>query len=375
MSAWNGKYVIGLTGNIATGKSVVRKMLEHLGAYGIDADALAHRAIARGAPGYQPIVSYFGQWILDGNEQIDRARLGRLVFAAPDALEKLESIVHPLVRQAIDVMVQRASQRVIVIEAIKLLEGGLHQACDSIWVTNATRDTQLKRLIEKRNMPLEEADLRIGAQAEQAAKLAGANVIIQNDQSFEITWRQVSEAWKTLFPAEDTGPVEVAATGALTAQRARPRQAGEIAAFITRMSNGAQKLTSADVMESFGEKAFMLLLDGARLVGLVGWQVENLVTCTSDFFIEPSLPFEDAVVALVAEVEKASMELQSEASLLFLPKEIAAHEKVWRGLGYESRTLEGLGVRAWQEAARDSKVQGAVMLFKQLRVDRVLRPI
>ena len=65
MSRWPGKYVIGLTGNIATGKSVVRKMLEHLGAYGIDADALGHRAIAKSAPGYSAVVDTFGRWILD----------------------------------------------------------------------------------------------------------------------------------------------------------------------------------------------------------------------------------------------------------------------------------------------------------------------
>ncbi len=63
MSKWGGKYVIGLTGNIGTGKSVVRKMLEHVGAYGIDADALAHRAIAKDAPGYRPVVEAFGKWV------------------------------------------------------------------------------------------------------------------------------------------------------------------------------------------------------------------------------------------------------------------------------------------------------------------------
>src|SRR5512147_1107703 len=96
MSAWPGKYVIGLTGNIATGKSVVRKMLEHLGAYGIDADALGHRAIALGSPGYRPVVDTFGKWILTPDGQVDRGRLGRIVFADPEALARLESIVHPL---------------------------------------------------------------------------------------------------------------------------------------------------------------------------------------------------------------------------------------------------------------------------------------
>ena len=90
MSNWPGKIVIGLTGNIATGKSVVRKMLEHLGAYGIDADSLAHRAIAKGAPGYQPVIDTFGRWILDAQGQIDRAKLGKLVFSDPEALKSLE---------------------------------------------------------------------------------------------------------------------------------------------------------------------------------------------------------------------------------------------------------------------------------------------
>ena len=83
MSSWPGKFVIGLTGNIATGKSVVRKMLEHLGAYGIDADALGHRAIARDAPGYQAVVNTFGTWILASDGQIDRSRLARVVFSDP----------------------------------------------------------------------------------------------------------------------------------------------------------------------------------------------------------------------------------------------------------------------------------------------------
>ena len=120
-----------LTGNIATGKSVVRRMLEHLGAYTIDADALSHRAIARGAPGYQPTVETFGKFILDASGEIDRAKLGRLVFSDPDALKQLETIVHPLVEHAIDLMIRRATQHVIVIEAIKLLEGKLVRECDS----------------------------------------------------------------------------------------------------------------------------------------------------------------------------------------------------------------------------------------------------
>ncbi len=80
MSKWPGKYVIGLTGNIGTGKSVVRRMLEHLGAYGIDADALGHRVIAKGAPGYQPVLTTFGRYVLSPEGEINRARLGKIVL-------------------------------------------------------------------------------------------------------------------------------------------------------------------------------------------------------------------------------------------------------------------------------------------------------
>ena len=98
MSAAKKKFIIGLTGNIATGKSVVRKMLEHLGAYGIDADALSHRAISKGAPGYQPVVDEFGKYILDSEGSIDRGKLAKLVFSDTEALAKLEAIIHPFVR-------------------------------------------------------------------------------------------------------------------------------------------------------------------------------------------------------------------------------------------------------------------------------------
>ena len=133
MSKWAGKYVIGLTGNIGSGKSVVRRMLEHLGAYGIDADALAHRAISKGAPGYPLVVEEFGKFILTEDGEIDRARLGRLVFTDPQALTRLESFVHPLVTQALDFLIRRAAQPVVVIEAIKLLEASIHKSCDAVW--------------------------------------------------------------------------------------------------------------------------------------------------------------------------------------------------------------------------------------------------
>jgi dephospho-CoA kinase len=377
VSKWPGKYIIGLTGNIATGKSVVRRMLEHLGAYSIDADALAHRAMAKGAPGYQPILDTFGKIILDSNGEIDRAKLGRLVFADPDSLRALEKIIHPLVEQAIDILVQRASQRVIVIEAIKLLEGPLAAACDTIWVTHAPPNLQKERLVSKRGLNEAEALQRIQAQGAQEIKTAAANVVIHNIGSFEDTWKQVTAAWKVISPITDTSPVVMkkAEAGELAVQRGRPRDSANIAALITRLSSGANPQTQEDIMAAFGEKAFLLLFNGDQLVGLAGWQVENLVARTTDMYVDPGIPLEQALQTLVKEIERASQDLQCEASLIFVPPQLATQELIWKGLGYERRTPQTLGVQAWQDAALESQPPNTIMLFKQLRQDRVLRPI
>jgi dephospho-CoA kinase len=147
---WANKYVIGLTGNIAVGKSVVRQMLQHLGAYTIDADGLSHQAMAPGAPAYKPVVDTFGQFILNPDKTINRGMLGNIVFSSPDALAKLEAIVHPIVGQAINTLINRAKQPIVVIEAIKLLEGELGKGVDAVWVVDAKPQTQYTRLISKK---------------------------------------------------------------------------------------------------------------------------------------------------------------------------------------------------------------------------------
>ncbi len=390
MSAWPGKYVIGLTGNIATGKSVVRKMLEHLGAYGIDADALSHRAIAQGAPGYQPVIDTFGRWILGPDGQIDRGRLSRVVFADPQALARLEAIVHPLVRQAVDLLIRRSKQQVIVLEAIKLIEGPLRPACDVLFVTYTPPAIQLARLIQKRGLSRETALQRIASQPSQDTKLAAADFVVRNEGSFEDTWRQVVAAWQKIFPtvkldevvtetveapaATQPGPTAIPAEK-LVVEKGKPRQAAEIAALINRLKGNGPALSRDDIMAAFGEKAYLLLKAEKQLVGLAGWQVENLVARTDEVYLEPSLPLPASMRTILEEVEAASRDLQCEVSLLFLSPEMARNEEVWKSLGYEARTVQGLGVRAWQEAAQESMPPGTTMLFKQLRKDRVLRPV
>jgi dephospho-CoA kinase len=363
MSAWPGKYVIGLTGNIGTGKSVTRKMLEHLGAYGIDADALAHRAIAPDAPGYQPVIAALetGCWPRMGRST--GAGSGEWCFR-PEASRRKRSC--PLVRQAVDALAacSPAGDRH---RSHQIARGSLRRACDAIWVTTTSPEVQLARLVEKRALSVENAQQRIAAQPPQSQKLAAADVVIRNEGTFEQTWQQVQAAWKKTVPVAAREPVAeaVAPRGILIVERAGPRHAEEIAAFITRLSKGRRTASRDDVMAAFGEKAFLLLRVDGRLVGLVGWQVENLVARTADVLLEPGLVLGDAMRVILGEVERASNELQCEVSLLFLPPQLARHNAVWHALGYEPRPVHSLGTRAWQEAVEESMPMGTVLFFKQ----------
>ncbi len=427
MSRWPNKYVIGLTGNIAVGKSVVRQMLQHLGAYTIDADGLTHQAMSPAAPAYKPIVQTFGQFILNPDKTINRQLLGQIVFSNPQALSKLEAITHPIIRGAINTLVSRAKQRVIVIEAIKLLDGELAEACDVVWVVDASPETQLKRLIEKRKMTEADARQRMLAQSAQADKLKRANVVIHNDGNIEDTWKQVQIAWnevkkavmeqmkaaqapaapksepKAQAPAAPQKPAEKPAappkpaakpepapaateaaeeetaaavdTGDIVVKRGMPSNAEEIAQFISRFTG--KEISRMDVMMAFGQKSYLLAKDGSgKNVGLMGFQVENLITRVDEFYMEADAPTVQVVAALVKEIEAASKELQSEVGFIFLPANAPAETvQAFISHGYKVTTVDEIKIPAWREAVQEIINENLQVLQKQLRKDRILKPI
>lgn len=400
MTRWPAYYVIGLTGNICTGKSVVRKMLEHLGAFGIDADGLAHAAMAKGAPAHTPVVKAFGEWILGDDGQINRATLGGIVFANPPALARLEAVVHPVVSQAIDILISRAIQPIIVVEAIKLLESGLAADMDSIWVVNAPVRVQLARLTRKRKMSEAVAWQRIEAQPPQSEKIARANIVIENSGTFDETWAQVQAAWAKIeaiaripvapvpamslppsaparVPAVATKPLtpEVA-LGPIAVRRGKPGDAARIAQFITAASAGARKMSRGDVMAAFGEKAYLLVESDGSMVGIAGWQVENLVARVDDLYFLPSALAPRLLPPLIEAVEARSRELQGEAALIFVPERMSEEvTRVLNGAGYVRQAVGTIGVAAWRDAILESQPPGTRLLFKKLREDRVLRPV
>jgi len=379
MSLWPGKYVIGLTGNIATGKSMVRKMLEDLGAYGIDADSIAHRAISRNAPGYQSVVETFGKYVLAPDGRIDRLRLGRLVFNDPEALEQLEKIIHPLVGRAIDFLVRHSPKDIVVIEAIKLLESGIARQCDLIWVTFSSQEQQISRLVSDRGITKENALLRINAQPPQEEKMTQADVLIRNDDSVEKTWLQVKSNWDRLISkleiTEHSDLKSQPADTGFTIERARPFQIDEINLFLSRLNHTAPWRTNEDTLAAFGEKAVLLLRLDGRICGMAGWGVENLIACTEEFHFDSEVDLKTALGVLIDEVERISRELQCEISLLFLSADFEAHLNIFSALGYRPRSVESLEAPAWREAAVEKIGNGSIMMFKRLRTDRVMRPI
>ena len=373
-SRWPGKYVIGLTGNIATGKSVVRKMLEHLGAFGLDADALSHQAIAKGGPAYAAVVKHFGEWLLNNQGEVNRARLARIVFTDPAALAQLEDIIHPLVGQAVDFLVRRTRSSVAVVEAIKLIESGLANDCDALWVVTVPENMQVGRLIAKRKMSPAEARQRIAAQAPQAVKLKAAVVTIDNSGTFEDTWTQVQTAFNKIIrqgpPAYlmPTAPLAAqaytqpaAAIAAVSVRRGMPSDATSIASFIKYATQGKVALARSDVIAAFGDKAYMLADYGGHLAAIAGWKVENLVARVDEMYVAPNAPLDKLAPAMLEAVETASRELQTEAALVFLSPALAKPAaQALAGRGFAPTAPDQLRVAAWSEAARRIHAAGYV---------------
>jgi dephospho-CoA kinase len=190
--------IIGITGNIACGKSLVTRTLGELGAETIDADDVVREVSAVGTPAYHRIIEAFGPELMLPGGAIDRKRLGSIVFADPCALGRLEAIVHPLVVESIRQRIRTSQCPVVVVDAIKLLESRLAAECDEIWVVTCDPDQQLQRLMARNRYSREQALQRIAAQPPQAQKIALADRVIDNTGSIEETIALVQSAAASL---------------------------------------------------------------------------------------------------------------------------------------------------------------------------------
>jgi len=195
--------LIGLTGPIACGKTSVLELLKNRGARTMDADAMVHRLMDPGEAVWKAVVESFGRDILRADDTIDRGRLGQIVFRDERAMRRLERIVHPAIGEAIErelaVLRQEEKDRqepiVAVLEAIKLIEGGYHKRCQSVWIVICDPGRQIERLVRTRNLSVEEAKARLRSQPGWDEKMVYADVVIRNNGSWQDLESQVETAW------------------------------------------------------------------------------------------------------------------------------------------------------------------------------------
>ena len=190
---------IALTGGIASGKSMVADEFARLGAFIVDADVLAREVVAPGSPGLERIVQRFGVGMLAEDGTLDRARLGDLVFVDDDARADLNAIVHPLVRARSEELFAATPAGAVVIEVIPLLvETGLDSGFDHVITVDTPTETQVRRLMRRSNLTMDQARTRVRIQATREDRVAAADWVIDNSGDEASTVRQVEALWPAL---------------------------------------------------------------------------------------------------------------------------------------------------------------------------------
>jgi len=192
---------VGLTGNIAAGKSSVAEEWRLLGATVVDADELARQAVEPGAPAHAAIAAEWGTWVLDEGGALDRAALRRIVFADPEARARLEGIVHPAVAALRDEHYQEARDRgdpLVVADIPLLFEVGMADEFDLVVLVDAPEEARLQRLVSDRGLDPDEARRMMAAQMPSELKRARADIVIENAGTRGDLRDRAREVWRTL---------------------------------------------------------------------------------------------------------------------------------------------------------------------------------
>jgi dephospho-CoA kinase len=431
----NNFYLIGLIGTIGSGKSTVRKMLEELGAYSIDADALAHVVMRRGTPTWREVVNTFGTDILKFNGRIDRRKLGARVFPDPQSLAKLETLVHPAVRNLTKDLLRQTQKPIVVIEAIKLVEAGMHQWCDALWAVDCKPAVQIERVMRTRHLSEAEARARLEAQGSFADKLRLATVVIDNNGPPSATRAQVENAWKQIQPGtardksawlldlpvaeavappliETPPPVEpakpilppmpdwaksaptVAPTPAiehervvveppvpawaravleLQVRRARRSDLEALSIALAKKEQRPTPFTREEILKRFGERGYRIALADQRIVALAAWEAENLVASVREIWAESAETATQALPRLFELIESEARELLCEIVLLIV--EPGAPEYIVtqaQRSGYQREELDALHT-LWRQAIQERMQPNDTLWGKRLR-EVITRP-
>ncbi len=412
MSEQVSKVIIGLTGNIATGKSAVMRLAKDVGAETIDADAIVHELMNNNADLQQAIMDAFGAGVRRDDGRINRPVLGKIVFGKEGAMHQLETLVHPPARAIIHRRIKESERDVIFIEAIKLLEGPLVDLCHQVWVTRCSKAKQLERLRVCRGMSTPDAAARIKAQSSQEDKVAMADVVIDTNGFYDDTVSQFELAWQHLPAVETLEPVTLpdltkaapvkptmiskaapsAAVGSkgivlkrpddiplidrpdnMEVRRARPSDIPSVLLLIRKATDGKIKMSRSDLLMALSERSYFIGQIGTEVTTVVGWSVDMQAGFIDEIFIYPPEAIDDTTTAVIEDIEKSADTHICETISVFLPEDAPDDVRnLFLTRGYLDVPKEHLP-HAWQVALTESQPEDTEFLLKVLREDRLNR--
>ena len=398
------KLIVGVTGNIATGKSAVMRLAADRGALAIDADKVVHELMDSDATMQAAIGVAFGTEVRRPDGRIDRQALGNIVFSDPEAMRDLEAMVHPAVRQELVQRVGESDASIVFIEAIKLLESGLADACHRIWVTRCARQRQLERLRVCRGMETQAAVERIKAQPPQEEKVARADVVIDTDGLMKDTEAQFELAWSHLPAPATVAPKSMAAPPAarprpmprpippaapaktdsapaaeapadrpdgLVVRRARPSDVPSILLLMQKATDGAVKMKRAELLMALSERGYFIGQVGTEVSTVMGWSIDSQIGRIEEIFVHPLPAAPVTGTAVLEEIEASARKHICQVILAFLPGDVASEvQQIFERQGFATMAVEKLA-RNWQEAIEGSQPDNSIFLVKILRDTRM----
>ena len=402
--------VVGLTGNIGTGKSAIMKVAATRGALTIDADKVVHSIQENNKEIQSKIGKAFGKEVLLPDGKINRPVLGPIVFSDPEKMAELESIIVPQVRIDIENMVNSATEPFVMIEAIKLLEGGLKDICDEIWVANCGKFLQLQRLIISRGMDEDEAFKRVMAQNPQEEKVAQATSVIDTTGTLAQTHTQVNDLLDELLAhletdtvqddvpqtsllpdiespddaevTEDVAAVEVDETPTvidevpmelpeITVRRARPSDIPSIMLLIHKATGGKIQPKRAEILQSLSDRGYLIGQTGSDITVIAGWYTDKGFAAIEQIFVYPTETASTTGMAVLNEIHKTANELMAEAIFSFMAPDTPDFvRQLLVDKGFGSDQVDNFP-RVWREMLLDIQPIGTEALVYKLRDMRI----
>ncbi|PID84988.1 MAG: dephospho-CoA kinase [Chloroflexi bacterium] len=404
---FKNKVIIGLTGNIATGKSAVMHLAAEQGANTIDADKIVHELMNHDPNIQAAIAVAFGSDVRKENGSIDRKKLGEIVFSDANALKDLEAMIHPAVRQVVAERIQQSEAPIVVIEAIKLLEGDLKNACHQIWVTRCTKKRQMQRLMICRGWDAELSATRVKAQPPQEEKIAMADIVIDTNGLMAGTETQFFEAWarlpepvtvapKTLIVgrvgeslmriARLAGKSDLKTMVAVASQiekqvcprpeglqvrRAKPSDIPSILLLMQKATDGKVKMKRAELLMAFSERSYVIGQLGTEISVILGWSIDAQVARIDQMFVLPSDDTIPVLTAVLSEIEDSANVHIGEMVVAYIPEnQLGTLFEFFAKEGYFEVELDILP-DVWQVAIEESQPPDTKVMIRVLRDERL----